>query len=113
MAKLPPRNRVIYQSEALFISPDATGKHIYYMPPLSSSEVTGCSSSSVDYERDCFVTGSGAAGTTKVFDACAGTGVTSKLDYKYKMYNCTGAGTTGNVNTHAVLADDGLLSVIS
>ena len=113
MAKLPPRNRVIYQSEALFISPDATGKHIYYMPPLSSSEVTGCSSSSVDYERDCFVTGSGAAGTTKVFDACAGTGVTSKLDYKYKMYNCTGAGTTGNVNTHAVLADDGLLSGIS
>ncbi len=114
MAKLPPRNRVIYQSEALFISPDATGKHIYYMPPIGAKmDVGAARASSAEYQAACHITGSGAGGTTKVFDACAGTGVTSKLDYKFKMYNCTGDGTTGNVNTHAVLADDGLLSGIN
>ena len=112
MAKLPPRNRVIYQSEALFISPDATGKHIYYMPPLSARSVTGLKGGG-EYEVACMISGSGAAGATKVFDACAGTGVTSALDYKFKLYSCTGDGTTGNANTHAVLVSDGLLSGIS
>ena len=30
MSTLPARNRVIYQSEALFVSPDTTGHHLYY-----------------------------------------------------------------------------------
>ena len=141
MAKLPPRNRVIYQSEALFISPDATGKHIYYMPPLSASKVTGQNSDAV-YQQECFITGSGAGGGDIVFDACAGTGVTNGLDYKFKMYNCTGElsgqylssgdayanlGSTGNgkwfhwndtrtedqANRHVVLADNNMLSGIN
>ena len=114
MAKLPPRNRVIYQSEALFISPDATGKHIYYMPPINAGLVTG-SKSSVEYQSDCYITGLTTGAADIVFDACAGTGVTTSFDYKYKMYNCTGDGLgTGNaVNRHAVLADDGMVSGIS
>ena len=38
MSTLPPRNRVIYQSEALFVSPDATGYHLYYHPPTPADD---------------------------------------------------------------------------
>ena len=127
MAKLPPRNRVIYQSEALFISPDATGKHIYYMPPLSANSVTEAAMQEellMTATSKNYISGSGAAGSTVVFDACAGTGVTTALDYKFKMFDCTGtvSGSSGFLvdhagarvtNAHAVLADDGLLSGIS
>lgn len=45
MSTLPSRNRVIYQSEALFISPDTTGNHVYFNPSFqeegNSCLVTG------------------------------------------------------------------------
>ena len=65
MSNLPPRNRVIYQSEALFISPDCTGYHMYYYPPKNAREAT---TSDVNaYNADCFV----SDGTTH-FDTCSG-----------------------------------------
>jgi len=41
MSTLPARNRVIYQSEALFISPDTTGNHVYFNPSFKS-QGNGC-----------------------------------------------------------------------
>ena len=41
MSTLPARNRVIYQSEALFISPDTTGNHVYFKPSFEA-EGDGC-----------------------------------------------------------------------
>lgn len=109
-ANLAPRNRVIYQSEALFISPDTTGNHLYYMPP---SSVTGSADANA-----CLVTGQDENGNSVVFDACMGTGIDSSgiaRDYKFNTFACTGhdqlgnstsgvhpalwaAGITGNVN---------------
>ena len=92
MSTLPPRNRVIYQSEALFVSPDATGYHLYYHPPTPaddpgdnssfSSLFTGLNYSGAAEARswtDCLISGYGSAaghssGVSIVFDACAGTG---------------------------------------
>ena len=65
MSNLPPRNRVIYQSEALFISPDCTGYHMYYYPPQNAREAT--KAIKTVYDADCFV----SDGTIH-FDACSG-----------------------------------------
>lgn len=40
MSSLPARNRVIYQSEALFVSPDTTGHHVYYNPKYSANDTS-------------------------------------------------------------------------
>lgn len=87
MSTLPPRNRVIYQSEALFVSPDATGYHLYYHPPIANDDptnpiITGAWGSKGQPQGlkgfgECLVSGSGVVGGTAghlVFDACAGTG---------------------------------------
>jgi hypothetical protein len=97
MSTLPPRNRVIYQSEALFVAPDATGYHLYYHPatpaddPADSSNFsslfTGLNGAGDNPDArswtDCLVSGYGSApghasGVSIVFDACAGTGWFSK-----------------------------------
>jgi hypothetical protein len=65
MSNLPPRNRVIYQSEALFISPDCTGYHMYYYPPQNARAAT--KAIKTVYDADCFV----SDGTIH-FDACSG-----------------------------------------
>ena len=62
MSTLPARNRVIYQSEALFISPDTTGNHVYFKPSFTGNgNIT-----------DCLVTGS-RDGAEAVLDVCKGT----------------------------------------
>ena len=81
MSDLPARNRVIYQSEALFVSPDTTGHHIYYMPPKNVKDAAT--------EAECMVTGTSAAdGTEITFNACEGT--SEGVDYKFKTFQCTG-----------------------
>jgi hypothetical protein len=93
MSTLPPRNRVIYQSEALFVAPDATGYHLYYHPPTPADDPGGNTNFSALFTgldiaggatnprnwTDCLVSGFGTApghtsGISIVFDACAGTG---------------------------------------
>ncbi len=123
--KLSNRNRVIYQSEALFISPDATGKHIYYMPAKNAGLIDKGSYGNaplgkLQYRSECWVSGSGAGGETFVFDACVGTGdnpgKTKVVDYKQRMYKCTGNDSAGNTVTdakHAVLMDVGMQSGVS
>jgi len=124
--RLANRNRVIYQSEALFISPDATGKHIYYMPAknaglIDKSNYPNAPLGREQYRAECWVSGSGAGGQTFVFDACVGTGdnpdKSAVIDYKFRMYKCTGNDSYGNAVTsgskHAVLMDVGMKSGIS
>ena len=36
------RKRVIYQSEALFISPDTTGHHVFYKPKYEDDNLGNC-----------------------------------------------------------------------
>ena len=62
MSELPARNRVIYQSEALFISPDTTGHHIYYSPNWTGNQAR------------CMITGKNAKDEEIKFDVCSGTG---------------------------------------
>lgn len=89
MSDLPARNRVIYQSEALFISPDCTGHHMYYMPPYA---VTGETDA-----NNCLVEGLDDQGAPIFFDACMGRVVdgsnlayTDGADLKFKTFSCTG-----------------------
>ena len=83
MSNLPARNRVIYQSEALFVSPDTTGHHIYYMPPKSVANAVGL--------PDCMVSGSGYNQTPIVFNACKGVGgINANEDFKFRTFECTG-----------------------
>jgi hypothetical protein len=118
MSELPARNRVIYQSEALFISPDTTGHHIYYMPPTAVKKATGI--------NQCLVSGSGSNGQTVVFDACAGTGThfsgsAGTTDYKFTTFDCTGYYKGENLTgqkahkapMHPVLREAGMLSGVS
>ncbi len=124
-ARLSNRSRVIYQSEALFISPDATGKHIYYMPAKDAGSIDKSSYGNAplgreQYRAECWVSGSGDSGQTFVFDACVGTGdnpgKTEVIDYKQRMFKCTGHDSSGNAVTdakHAVLMDVGMKSGIS
>lgn len=84
MSHLPARNRVIYQSEALFISPDTTGHHIYYMPPAAVKDTST--------KNDCLITGY-QGGQKVVFDACNGTGTVAGgagFDMKFCTFDCTG-----------------------
>ena len=84
MSHLPARNRVIYQSEALFISPDTTGHHIYYMPPASVKNVS--------VKGNCEITGY-QGGKKVIFDACNGTGTIAggpSFDMKFCTFDCTG-----------------------
>lgn len=87
MSTLPARNRVIYQSEALYISPDTTGHHIYYDPKFK--ELNGDPDS-------CIVTGQkidGAPGDIKI-NICDGTvsedDFVTKIDYTNTTFACTG-----------------------
>lgn len=86
MSDLPARNRVIYQSEALFVSPDTTGHHIYYMPPAAVTEETNAA--------NCIVNGTDKANQAIQFDACAGT--SEGVDYKFRTFDCTGFYETGD-----------------
>lgn len=109
-SNLAARNRVIYQSEALFVSPDTTGNHIYYLPPKSVKNATSFS--------DCQVEGYAADGESRiVFDACRGgtIGVNDAFtDYKYHTFSCTGHSQVGDTTSgiHPVLFSAGLRSDI-
>tara|TARA_B000000441_G_C21751549_1_gene363109 strand:- start:3105 stop:4772 length:1668 start_codon:yes stop_codon:yes gene_type:complete len=122
MSDLPARNRVIYQSEALFISPDTTGHHLYYMPPENVKSAAAV--------EDCLVKGHdlpGNAGNELIFNAClgglvandtAGSPVTG--DFKYRTFACnttiTGNGLAAGEGTefsgkHPVLWEAGFRSL--
>ena len=128
MSNLPARNRVIYQSEALFISPDTTGHHIYYMPPHEDYHPTGgndiaklknCLISGVAYVGDTYDATKGP--TLKYFNACCGqevayftgvgfTGITGVIeDYKFRTYDCKDRTVNGEILPstlkHPVLAE--------
>jgi hypothetical protein len=61
MSELPARNRVIYQSEALFISPDTTGHHVYYDAKHTEPDV-----------NNCVITGEDINGDPLFLNACSG-----------------------------------------
>ena len=61
MSELPARNRVIYQSEALFVSPDTTGHHVYYDAKHTEPDV-----------GNCVITGQDKDGASLYFHACSG-----------------------------------------
>lgn len=87
MSNLPARNRVIYQSEALFISPDTTGHHIFYKP--GESLING---------DDCVITGKDAQDADLFFHACSGLVSTSNTfanstGVSYWTFDCTGNST--------------------
>ena len=102
MSNLPARNRVIYQSEALFISPDTTGHHVFYEPKFTGSV------------NDCLVSGKDKDGDTISFNACNGT---SNQGVNYSRATFDGSGVpTGLVNMqgfHPVLASAGFVEVTS
>jgi hypothetical protein len=109
MSDLPARNRVIYQSEALFVSPDTTGHHIYYMPPKKVQNVTEIG--------DCMITGTDVDGNEITFNACQGIGgVDPAKDFKFKTYSSNVYNEDGNElglnGMHPVLADAGFSGAI-
>ena len=65
MSQLPARNRVIYQSEALFVSPDTTGHHLFY-----KSNFQGSTNSSM--QSECWITGTDNIGDSIFFNVCNG-----------------------------------------
>ena len=65
MSTLPARNRVIYQSEALFVSPDTTGHHLFYDPKFTGSTDPAT-------PGDCWVSGVGAEGGDIFLNICDG-----------------------------------------
>ena len=98
MSNLPARNRVIYQSEALFVSPDTTGHHLYYLPPES---ISGGWEDQAAYTGDCFVQGLSASQENNgqvIFNACEGTtvevdnlapnGYKTLEDFRFKTFAC-------------------------
>jgi hypothetical protein len=84
MSNLPARNRVIYQSEALFISPDTTGHHLYYMPPKNVTDETDI--------NNCIVKGKKEGDIDVVFNTCLGGTVDDSLrntlieDFKFRTF---------------------------
>jgi len=61
MSQLPARNRVIYQSEALFVSPDTTGHHVYYDAKHTEQD-----------PANCIITGRDVNANPLYLDACSG-----------------------------------------
>jgi len=113
MSTLPARNRVIYQSEALFVSPDCTGHHLYYYPPTAAE-----GKSAVVDGNECVVNGNNSDNEAIWFDACRGRLVNTvdqgasfidfKLednvtldptkDFNYATFACTGGKTLEDKN---------------
>ena len=129
MSNLPARNRVIYQSEALFVSPDTTGHHLYYLPPES---ITGGWLDKAAYTGDCFVLGEGTSEENNgqiIFNACDGTtvevdgtkpnGFKVLEDFKFKTFACnTGVSKywqkgSGMEGAHPVLEAAGMTGLLS
>jgi len=111
MSTLPARNRVIYQSEALFVSPDCTGYHMYYYP-AADARASGLSSYQNDtiYQANCMVKQQTGAGATDiiVLDACSGVlrdgdSANSPVlkDLKYIALPCSGTDEFSVPNTSA------------
>ena len=83
MSTLPARNRVIYQSEALFVSPDTTGHHLYY-----KANYTGV-------DGDCIITGQDSEAADLFLNICNGelsstSNFAEKTNVNYTTFACTG-----------------------
>lgn len=123
MSNLPARNRVIYQSEALFVSPDTTGHHLYYVPPASLAQ--GESETENDYKEKCFVKGLDSSDAEILFNACNGWVLDSSTeaktsDQRFSTFNCnlgTGEAYTGvggkMLSGHPVLEKIGIAKLLS
>ena len=103
MSTLPARNRVIYQSEALFVSPDTTGHHVFYEPKVQS---------------DCIISGNGAGGASDkiFFDACLGLSsrdslFTTSTGWVYTTFQSEDASDLGEF--HPVLERAGIVDELS
>tara|TARA_A200000159_G_scaffold164759_1_gene196052 strand:+ start:44 stop:1693 length:1650 start_codon:yes stop_codon:yes gene_type:complete len=116
MSNLPARNRVIYQSEALFVSPDTTGHHLYYVPPYNATGVDG--ETQADRDDRCLVKGLDVNGNQLTFDACGGFTLQPNgdpiEDFRFKTFSCnlgSGEAWTGEnqtfSNVHPVLQEVG------
>ena len=103
MSNLPARNRVIYQSEALFVSPDTTGHHVFYEPKFTGEL------------NDCIVSGKDKDNELISFNACNGTVLNNGKDYSYATFDGTGllTGSKGPSGFHPVLDLAGFKEVIS
>jgi hypothetical protein len=109
--KLPARNRVIYQSEALFISPDCTGYHLYYKPDAAAAGGT--------YPDDCLIQINDANSQPIFFDACDGVtraDATSAAavvkDWKYTALPCTGNEELDPLDTKSLTGLNPILNII-
>jgi len=109
--KLPARNRVIYQSEALFISPDCTGYHLYYKPDAAAAGGT--------YPDDCLIQINDANSQPIFFDACDGVtraDATSAAavvkDWKYTALPCTGNEELDPLDTKGLTGLNPILNII-
>lgn len=122
MSNLPARNRVIYQSEALFVSPDTTGHHLYYAPPASLEQ--GENETSQEHEERCYVKGLTTGNAEVLFNACNGWTLDSVsedklVDHKFSTFACnqgttepyTGAGGK-MLSGHPVLEKIGIVELL-
>jgi len=83
------RNRVTYQSEALFISPDATGHHLYYEPKfIHSTNETSIG--------ECWITGDHIDGQKIFFNICNGTSSRSESNHQNDPFPTNWTYTTFN-----------------
>jgi len=103
MSSLPARNRVIYQSEALFVSPDTTGHHVYYKPNYSANNTSAIISGKDASNNDLFFHAySGLVSTSNTFNNA--TGVTNWT------FDCTGNKT---LDTENALGMSGLHPILT
>lgn len=83
MSSLPARNRVIYQSEALFVSPDTTGHHVYYKPNFPDNNSSAIISGKDAGNNDLFFHAySGLVSTSNTF--------TNATEVSNWTFDCTG-----------------------
>lgn len=120
MSNLPARNRVIYQSEALFVSPDTTGHHLYYVPPASLAKGQGEDQNA--HDAKCLVKGLDSAGQELTLNACNGwtqdAGGNKVKDYRFHTFACnsgTGVAYTGGLmsGAHPILEKIGFAKMQS
>ena len=112
MSELPARNRVIYQSEALFVSPDTTGHHLYYEPPLDAQKLSSVEKTG----NNCIFAFTKQGGGDVTLNTCLGGIVGNTIntrhvvseDLRYRTVSCDTLGAEYN-NT----AFSGMSSVLS
>lgn len=104
MKNFPSRNRVTYQSEALFISPDSTGHHLYYEPKFIVS-------TNVDNVGECWITGNHIDGQKIFFNVCNGRSSRNQTHHQIDPFYTNWIHTTLNQRDNKNLDTDSLLNL--